>query len=70
MSSKSARREYLQALADFDRACVEFSKGMRTVLEPPAPTENTAQPLLADLGPRKPAKRAQRVPLTPAKRAL
>ena len=70
MSSKSARREYLQALAAFDRACVDFSKGMSTVLASPAPLENTPQPLLADLGPRKPAKRAQRVPHAQAKRAL
>jgi hypothetical protein len=65
MSAKAARREYFEALAAFERACLEFSKGMGAVLEPdqPAPSAQTAdmpQPLLADLGPRKPAKRAQR----------
>lgn len=70
MSAKSARREYLQALAEFDRSCREFSKGMSAVLEPPAAPAAEPQALLADLGPRKPAKRAQRnEPREPAKRA-
>lgn len=63
MTAKAARREYLEALAAFDKACVRFSKGMETLLEPDQPTQQLAgspQPLLADLGPRKPAKRARR----------
>ena len=72
MSSKSARREYLQALAAFDRACLEFSKAMDAVLEPGKPVHepDKLQPLLATLGPRKPAKRAQTGDARePAKRA-
>jgi hypothetical protein len=65
MTSKSARREYLEALSVFERACIEFSQGMGAVLEPappevPVSAQGTPQPLLADLGPRKPAKRAPR----------
>lgn len=61
MTTKSARREYFEALAAFDRACLDFSKGMGAVLdsvEQQAPSE--PQPLVANLGPRKPAKRAPR----------
>ncbi|MDM0109525.1 hypothetical protein QTH97_31685 [Variovorax sp. J22R24] len=61
MSAKSARREYLEALAAFERACRDFSKGMGAVLDPAQPKSSSEpQPLLANLGPRKPAKRALR----------
>jgi hypothetical protein len=59
MTHKSARREYLQALAEFERSCREFSEGMRQVLDPPAPRTENVEPLL-QLGPRKPAKRTPR----------
>jgi len=61
MTAKSARHEYFKALAAFDRACIAFSKGMGAVLdssEQEAASE--PQPLVANLGPRKPAKRAER----------
>ncbi|MDM0073799.1 hypothetical protein QTH90_05370 [Variovorax sp. J2P1-59] len=62
MTAKAARREYFEALAAFDRACTEFSKGMGALLEPAQPLQapDAPQPLLANLGPRKPAKRASR----------
>ncbi|MDM0047980.1 hypothetical protein [Variovorax sp. J22R115] len=62
MTAKSARREYFEALAAFDRACLDFSKGMGAVLDPVAQQAPSGepQPLLANLGPRKPAKRAPR----------
>jgi len=75
MTSKAARREYLQALAEFDRACLEFSERMARVVTPDASPEvpGTMRPLLARLGPRKPAKRALRSDprdqATPATRA-
>ena len=54
MSTKAARREYLQAVAEFDLACRAFSRGMERVLEPAAPDAARL------FGPRKPAKRAPR----------
>ena len=61
MTAKSARHEYFKALATFDRACIEFSKGMVAVLDPAEQkASGEPQPLVANLGPRKPAKRAQR----------
>ena len=61
MTAKSARHEYFKALAAFDRACNEFSKGMGAVLDRAGQElSSEPQPLVANLGPRKPAKRAQR----------
>jgi hypothetical protein len=56
MSKKSARREYLQAVAEFDAGCERFARGMARILETPLPTAVR----LVQLGPRKPAKRALR----------
>jgi hypothetical protein len=63
MSARTARLEYLQAMAEFERACLRFSIGMGAILEPPQPareTEATTLAILSELGPRKPAKRALR----------
>jgi len=57
MSKKSARREYLQAVAEFDAGCERFARGMARILETPLPT---AVSLVQQLGPRKLAKRAPR----------
>ena len=59
MSTKAARREYLQAVAEFQRACREFSAGMARVLEPAeAPEPADAGWIARSLGPSKPPKRA------------
>ncbi|MGK6307942.1 hypothetical protein [Variovorax sp. DT-64] len=55
MSTKAARREYLQAVAEFERACRTFAQGMERVLDPPAPAAAGL------FGPRKPVKRAARI---------
>ena len=67
MKRNAARREVLGAIAEFERACLDFSEGMRDLLEPPAPTRQAAS-LLPPLpfGPRKPAKRAPGRRLNPA----
>ncbi len=36
MSTRAARQEYLQAVAEFQRACRAFSEGMARVTEAPA----------------------------------
>jgi hypothetical protein len=55
MSTKAARREYLQAVAEFNLACQDFSRGMDRVLKAaPAPAAARL------FGPRKPARRAPR----------
>jgi hypothetical protein len=59
MSTKAARREYLQAVAEFERGVRTFAQGMERVIEPPAPA--AADGLF---GPRKPAKRAARISRT------
>jgi hypothetical protein len=56
MSKKSARREYLQAIAEFDAGCERFAQGMARILE----TSPPAALSLVPLGARKPAKRAPR----------
>ena len=56
MSKKSARREYLQAVAEFDAGCERFARRMARILETPLPTAVS----MVQLGPRKPAKRAPR----------
>lgn len=58
MSSKSVRREYLEAVAEFERGCKAFAAGMRTALQEEG--ASTPQSVLSPLGPRKPAKRAPR----------
>jgi len=55
MSTKAARREYLQAVAEFDLACKAFSRGMERVLQAPA-----APVAVRLFGPRKPARRTPR----------
>ena len=68
MKHRAARREYLSAIAEFERACVDFSEGMRGILQPPAaPVEPEAPLPLLRFGPRKPAKRADRPRLDPVK---
>ncbi|HJS04534.1 MAG TPA: hypothetical protein VJ832_13725 [Variovorax sp.] len=55
MSTKAARREYLQAVAEFNLACQEFSRGMDRVLQSaPSPAAERL------FGPRKAARRAPR----------
>jgi hypothetical protein len=64
MRSDSARREYLQGVAEFQRALREFSFGMSRVL-----SEDDPETFKQLLGPRKPAKRAP--PLeSPQQRAI
>ncbi|WP_162575516.1 hypothetical protein [Variovorax sp. PBL-H6] len=58
MSTKAARREYLQAVAEFQQGCRAFGRGMEQVLEPPAPAAAGL------FGPRKPVRRAPRVSRT------
>ncbi len=71
MSAKTARREYLQAVADFERGVRDFARGMGALMETAAakaPGEtlpDDALPLLASLGPRKPARRAPRTDAAP-----
>ena len=64
MSTRAARREYLEAVAEFQRALQEFSVGMGR-LDPSLPNrspQDGAQPAVIAqlLGPRKPAQRAPR----------
>jgi hypothetical protein len=63
MSKKAARREYLEAVAEFQRGLQAFSAGMGRVLDPTLPhhpPQDGVQPTaIAELlGPRKPARRA------------
>ena len=59
MSTKAARREYLQAVAEFQRACRDFSAGMAKVLEPvETPAPGDAGWIARTLGPSKPPRRA------------
>jgi hypothetical protein len=65
MSTRAARREYLDAVAEFQRALQEFSVGMGRVLDPSlpnrSPQDGTQPAVIAELlGPRKPAQRAPR----------
>lgn len=64
MNTKAARREYLEAVAEFQRSVQAFSVGMDRVLDqlPDRSPEDGAQPTaIAELlGPRKPAQRAPR----------
>ena len=68
MSSRSARREYLEAMAQFERACLDFSRSMASIAEPApaAPSPAGVEAALPALGPRKPAKRAPRATILPA----
>lgn len=65
MSARSARIEYNQAMAEFERACRDFSIAMDKIMGPapvPEASNGTVDPLMVptrDLGPRKPAKRAR-----------
>jgi hypothetical protein len=61
MSSKSARREYLQAVAEFQKSLRNFAKGMGHVLEPEAQPD-VEEVIRRELGPSKSAKRAPRSP--------
>jgi hypothetical protein len=58
-ADERARRDYLQALAQFERSCLEFSRAMEHILDsPPSPAPAPPTRILENLGPRKPAKRA------------
>ncbi|MBT2325226.1 hypothetical protein J7E62_23120 [Variovorax paradoxus] len=61
MGMKAARREYLQALAEFDRAIRNFAQGMADIL-PPEDTTADLESLIREMGPSKPSKRARRHP--------
>jgi hypothetical protein len=68
MKHKAARREVLSALAEFERACVEFSAGVRRSAEAATTPADLASPLpLLELGPRKAARRAPRRTAAPLK---
>jgi hypothetical protein len=58
MSSKSARQEYQQAVAEFQRGYAAFARGMETIVESPADASDPTRAMLPGLGPRKPARRA------------
>lgn len=59
MKHKAARQEYLCAIAEFERGCLEFSEGMQKISEEPARPGEAASPMsLLQFGPRKSAKRA------------
>ena len=60
MSTKAARREYLQAVAEFQQAVQKFAAGMERILDAPTPNQVQGTMLTQLLGPRKPAKRAPR----------
>lgn len=61
MSAKSARREYLQAVAEFQRGWREFARCMERVLESPEePGPEDLGWMARELGASKPAKRAPR----------
>jgi hypothetical protein len=55
MSTRSARREYLLAMAEFERSCVEFSRRMETIFHPLPQGDHQ---FLSPFGPRKAVKRA------------
>jgi hypothetical protein len=55
MKSNAARREYLEALADFNLACRRFDRAIREIVKPEAAGEAIAIP--KPLGPRKPMRR-------------
>jgi hypothetical protein len=60
MKSNAARREYLQAVADFDLACRRFDRAMRDIVkaEPrPAGEDLATLEMLGPVGPRKPLRR-------------
>ena len=62
MSSRTARREYFEALAEFERAIVSFDSAMTQILSDPLPHRDPETlALLPPLGPRKPAKRARSI---------
>jgi hypothetical protein len=63
MSNKFARREYLLAMAEFERNCAECSRRMDTIFEPLSPDDHQ---FLSPFGPRKPVKRATRQPASGA----
>lgn len=60
MSTKAARREYLQAVAEFQLGVQKFAAGMERILDLPTPEDGQETVLTQLLGPRKPARRAPR----------
>lgn len=55
MSHRSVRLEVLQALAEFDRSCLAFSRGMARIR---LPADLTLHRIIQELGEPKPARRA------------
>lgn len=65
MSTKAARRDYLQAVAEFQQGVQQFADGMGRILHSSTPAgtphdDEQAAAITQRLGPRKPAKRAPR----------
>ena len=61
MKSNAARREYLQAVADFDLASHQFDRAMRDIVKAgpePAGEGLATLEMLEPLGARKPLRRA------------
>jgi len=55
--SRSARNEYMEAMAEFELGLRNFSRGMAGILDVDGPADPTT-PLMGELGPRKPMKRS------------
>ena len=58
MSHRTARREVLQAIAEFERGCLAFSRGVARVRRP---SDATLQRIIQELGEPRPAQRAATV---------
>ena len=58
VSHRSDRNQVLAALAEFDRACARFSRGMAEVLQPPE-ADAALRHIVEELGAPRPARRAQ-----------
>jgi len=64
MKSNAARREYLEALVDFNLACRRFDRAIREIVKPEPAGEHVSQELRELLGPRKPLRRVLAEPLS------
>lgn len=73
MNTRAARREYFEAVAEFQRSLQEFSAGMGHLLDDPsepngAPHVQPSTMLLKLLGPRKPPKTSVACPAADRRR--